>query len=457
MAESLVQTALRKLGPEGLVKQLSPEALATLRRSWEAWARPEQQAPPGRWRTWFVLAGRGFGKSRTGAEWCRRKALEMPGSHGALIAATAADARDVMALAMTSAWNGGLLDERDPGMPIYEPSKRKLTWKNGSTATLYSAEKPDRLRGPQHHWGWGDEIAAWQYRDAWDQFQFGLRLGDCAQACVTSTPRPIELIKQILKEATTVVSHGSTFDNHSNLDRYSLAELRRRYDGTRLGRQELYGHVLEDIEGALWSHDLIDLHRLRISPGGFRRIVVAIDPAGSAKKTADEAGIIVAGISDRGGRSERQGFLLEDLTGRYSPRDMIARAIAAYHHWGADRLVAEDNFGGQMIHDLVTLTDPTVAYRSVHASRGKIVRAEPVAALYEQGRIHHVGLFRELEDEMCSYAPLLSTISPGRMDALVWAITDLMLGESPVETTNDGWKPPPRAFSSEAADDGWGD
>lgn len=367
----------------------------------------------------------------------------MPGSHGALVGATAADVRDVMVRALITPWNGGALEE----IPVYEPSKRLVSWRNGTTATCYSADEPERLRGPQHHWGWGDEVGSWRYPDAWDQFQFGLRLGVRAQAIVTGTPRATELVKRILKLPSTVITSGTIYDNAHNLDASSVAEMKARYEGTRLGRQELLGELLEDVEGALWRHEMIDRARREAVPT-LIRVVVAVDPSGSAKRTADEAGIVVVGLGDCHclGRPDRHAFVLEDLTGRFNPRDMGQRAIDAYHRWQASRLVAEDNFGGKIVEDLVRLIDDTVAYRAVHASRGKIVRAEPVSALYEQGRVHHVGLHRELEDEMCGYAPLTSTESPGRLDALVWGITDLMLGESTASFGTETWAPPRRTF-----------
>jgi phage terminase large subunit-like protein len=388
------------------------------------------------------MAGRGFGKTRTGAEWARMKATTMPGSHGALVGATAADVRDVMVRALMSPWNGGQLDE----VPCYEPSKRLVTWRNGSTATTYSADEPERLRGPQHHWAWPDELGSWRYPDAWDQLQFGLRLGTRAQACVTGTPRATDLVKRILRLPSTVITRGSTFDNAANLDATSVQEMKDRYGGTRLGRQELMGELLEDVEGALWTHAMIERARRKDHPA-LSRIVVAVDPAGSAKRTADEAGIVVAGIGMCScmGEPAEHAFVLEDLTGRYSPRDMGSKAVDAYHRHQADRLVAEDNFGGQIVADLIALIDRRVAYQRVHASRGKMVRAEPVAALYEQGKVHHVGMFAEMEDEQCSYSGDPSDGSPGRLDALVWAITDLMLGE-PTASFGEGFKPPRRSF-----------
>lgn len=450
MSESLLQRALRKVRPEDLARQLTTRQQVELKYCWEAWARPEQLPPPGEWLVWLLLAGRGFGKSRTGAEWCRKKAKEMPGSHGALIGPTAADTRDVMVKALLACcppWEG----------VRYEPSKRSISWANGTTATIYSAEEPDRLRGPQHHWAWVDEIATWpKPEEVWDEgLMMGLRIGDRPQVMVTTTPRPIEILKRMVradhKQAIkpTVIVKGSTFDNAVNLSREFIQTMRDRYQGTRLGRQELEAELLDDVEGALWTHAVIDAARIQELTHELDRIVVAVDPSGSAKKTADTAGIVVAGTGHClcKGKPEIHAFVLEDLTGRFSPRDMGERAIDAYHRWRADRLVAEDNFGGKIIEDLVTLIDRRVAYRAVHASRGKLIRAEPVAALYEQRKVHHVGLYKDLEDEMCSYAPLISTESPGRMDALVWALTDLMLGTPPVHASS--WQGPAFTFGND--------
>ncbi len=439
MSSSLLRRVVAKRGAAAVVAALGAAgAMQSLPFEWSAWARPEQLPPQGDWLTWLLLAGRGFGKSRTGAEWVRAQAQAAPGSHGALIAPTAADARDVMVKALincTPEWEG----------LRYEPSKRALAWANGSTATLYSAEEPDRLRGPAHAWAWCDEIAAWPYvEEVWDMLQMTMRAGERPRVVVSTTPRPLPILRGdgkdgrrlgLMNMPSTAVTRGSTFDNADNLSPSFLASVKAQYDGTRLGRQEIYAEVLEDIEGALWNHAMIDKSRVREAPT-LKRVVVAVDPAGSAKKTADEAGIVVVGLGTDG-----HGYVLEDVTGRYSPRDMAELAIARYRHWKADRIVAEDNFGGKIVEDLMRLIDPRISYKAVHASRGKIVRAEPVAALYEQGKVHHVGLLSKLEDEICTYAPLVSTQSPGRMDALVWGVTDLMLGEPAASAKGSNTEP----------------
>lgn len=443
MSESLVEAAIRKYGIEHFVSLLSPEQQTQLRFEWAAWARPNQLAPDGDWSTWLFLAGRGFGKTRLGVEWMRSIAEENPAARIGIIAPTAADARDIVVEG-----ESGVMAKCPPWFyPVYEPSKRRITWPNGAQAAVYSAEEADRLRGPQHHAVLCDELASWDNADeVWDMMQFGLRLGGRPRVLVTTTPRPTDLIKRLVADKTTVITKGSTLDNRANLPKAFLQSIISKYEGTRLGRQEIYAELLDDVEGALWNYGMIEKCRVKVAPE-LTRIVVAIDPSGSAKKTADTAGIVVAGIGPCMclGRLDTHAFVLEDLTKRYSPRDMGEVAIAAYHKYHADRLVAEDNFGGKIIEDLVELIGQgRVSYKAVHASRGKIVRAEPVAALYEQGRVHHVGMFKGtdmdpgLEDEMCQYAPLTSTESPGRLDAMVWAITDLMLshpvtlGEGPI-------------------------
>jgi len=422
-----MQRAVERVGVAGVLEVVPRESHERLKYEWRAWARPEQLPPAGTWSTWFVLAGRGFGKTRCGAEWARAEVESGRRGRLALVAPTAADARDVM----TEGESGIMAISPRWFRPTYEPSKRRITWPNGAQATLYSADEPERLRGPQHDGAWADEPASWRYgQEAWDMLQFGLRLGTDPRAVVTGTPKPVKLVRELAKAPTTVVTRGSTYDNAPNLAGPFLEAIKARYEGTRLGRQELHAEILEDVEGALWTYGLIERARVRTAPHTWLRTVVAVDPSGSAKATADEAGIIAVrtAMCSCQGEPAIHAFVLEDVTGRYSPDEMGRRAVELYHRYACDRLVAEDNFGGKIIEDLIRLIDRRVAYRAVHASRGKIVRAEPVAALYEQGRVHHVGGFERLEDELCTYTPQVSS-SPGRMDALVWAITDLMLGE----------------------------
>lgn len=362
----------------------------------------------------------------------------MPGSHGALVGATAADVRDVMVRALLSPWNGGALLE----VPVYEPSKRLVTWKNGSTATCYSADEPERLRGPQHHWAWPDEIGSWRYEDAWDQLQFGLRLGVRAQACVTGTPRATELVKRILKLPSTVVTRGSTFDNANNLDAASVAEMKARYGGTRLGRQELLGELLEDVVGALWTLKMIDDTRVQTHPD-LVRVVVGVDPSGKSED-GDEQGIVVAGKGTDG-----HLYTLADRSTHGTPDAWGRRVVQAFVDFKADRIVGERNYGGDMVRHVIETAarqmDVKVSYEDAQATRGKVVRAEPVSALYEQGRAHHVGEFPQLEEQMREYVPE-NGVSPDRMDALVWAATNLMIGEPTAGFGTAAFKSIRRAF-----------
>lgn len=394
---------------------------------WQFWARPNQLPPAGSWLTWLVLAGRGFGKTRCGSEWVRSVACgQTPlaaGTHRriAIVAETAADARDVMVEG-----ESGILSVHPPDFrPLYEPSKRRLTWPNGAVATLYNAVEPDQLRGPQHDAAVCDELAKWRYaRETWDQLQFGLRLGHPRQV-VTTTPRPIPLLKEIIAAPNTAVTRGSTFDNRANLAPAFLAEVTRRYEGTRLGRQELNAEILDDLPGALWTREVIDKARVRQAPD-LQRIVVAIDPSGTGGDSddGDSIGIVIAGKGVDG-----RGYVLADRTCKLSPDGWGRRAVAAYREFKADRIIAERNFGGAMVEHVIRTVDRSVSYKEVVASRGKVARAEPVAALYEQGRVSHVGALPELEDQLCLMLPdgYAGEGSPDRADALVWALSELMV------------------------------
>lgn len=387
-------------------------------------ARDKQRPPDRDWFTWLILAGRGFGKTRTGAEWVRHKIEAGQCKRMALVAPTAADARDVMVEG-----ESGILAISPPGnRPVYEPSKRRLTWPSGAIATLYSADEPDRLRGPQHDGAWCDEIAAWRYPDAWDQLLFGLRLGQSPQICATTTPRPIPLVKSLLKDPKVAVTRGSTYENSANLAKTTLDELRNKYEGTRLGRQELNAEVLEDVEGALWSLDLIDANRVSVAPE-MTRIAVAIDPSGGDTEGHDEQGIVVCGKGKDG-----LGYVLGDYSVRETPNGWARAAVNAYLATQADVIVYEANYGGAMVlstlqnaADAMTkegLPTGNIRFQKVTAMRGKQLRAEPVVALYEQGRIKHVGGLPGLEQQMTHWVPDIGD-SPDRVDAMVWAITAL--------------------------------
>ena len=365
------------------------------------------------------MAGRGFGKTRCGAEWVRGMVESKQAGRIALVGPTAGDTRDVMVEGESGLLN--IFPTRD--RPIYEPSKRKVTFSNGAIAMLYSGEEPDRLRGPQHDAGWADEVAAWKYPDTWDMLQFGMRLGANPRQVVTTTPRPNKLVKDILKDPRTVVTRGSTFDNSENLAGPFLAAIKAKYEGTRLGRQELNAELLDDNPNALWKRSDIDKGRRKPSEcPAFRRVVVAVDPAVTQNEESDETGIVVAALGEDG-----RAYVLDDLTCKESPAGWAKVALQAYRDHKADRIVAETNQGGDMVETIFRSINATVSYQGVHASRGKYSRAEPVAALYEQGRVSHVGSLAALEDQMTDYDPQVASRSPDRMDALVWALTALML------------------------------
>jgi len=347
----------------------------------------------------------------------------------ALVAATAADARDVLVEG-----HSGILAVAPPWFrPVYEPSKRRLSWPNGAIATTFSAEEPERLRGPQHDAAVCDELGAWSRPETWDMLQFGLRLGANPRCLVATTPRPTKLIRELLaREGRDVaVTRGSTYENRANLAPGFFDQVIRKYEGTRLGRQELNAELLEDTPGALWSHGIIDAARQAAAPN-LARIVVAIDPAASSGEDADETGIIVAGKDAAG-----HGYVLADGSGHYMPTDWAKLAIALYRQHKADRIVAEVNNGGDMVEATIRMVDPNVPYTAVRATRGKVVRAEPVAALYEQGRVHHVGAFAALEDQMCGFTTDFDRVkagfSPDRVDALCWSMTDLLVEPMPGE------------------------
>lgn len=390
--------------------------LPLLRFDWSFWRRPNQALPGGDWITWLILAGRGYGKTRTGAEtvreWVRRGHQFVN-----LIGATADDARDIMIEG-----ESGILAICPRGeRPTYVPSKRRLEWPNGAVSLIFTADEPERLRGKQGEKLWCDELAAWRYPEAWDQASLGLRLGTAPQAVVTTTPRPTALVKALIAAPSTHVTRGSTYDNRANLAGAFLQQIVTRYEGTRLGRQELNAEILEDNPGALWNRAQIDATRLAHAPDLYR-IVVGVDPAVTSNEDSDLTGIVVAG---RDRQTPPHFYVLEDLSLIASPDKWGQAAVNAYYKHAADRVVAETNQGGDMVESIIRHRDANVAYTGVRASKGKATRAEPIAALYEQSRVHHVGALPRLEDEMCDWDPATSAKSPDRMDALVWAITEL--------------------------------
>lgn len=410
---------------------LSDKECEALVNDWRFLARDSQLAPDGDWQTWLILAGRGFGKTRTGAEWVRER-VKAGTKRIHLIAPTASDARDVMVEGesgiLSVCWAGDKTITGEPiGRPSYEPSKRRLTWANGAVATLFSAEEPERLRGPQSEAMWCDELAAWKYlRDTWDMAMFGLRLGSKPQAIITTTPKPLKIFRELIADPKTVVTRGSTFDNAANLAGTFLKAVRDKYEGTRLGRQELYAEVMEEAEGALWTRAMIDAAHYRGELPEMARIVISVDPAITANEESAETGIIAAGLGCDG-----IGYVLKDVSGRYSPGDWAKRAIALFDAFGADRVVAEGNQGGEMVRHTIQTERRNAPVTIVHASRGKAARAEPVSALYEQNKVRHAGHLAALEDQLVTWEPLSGMPSPDRLDALVWAITELMVKSQP--------------------------
>lgn len=405
----------------------SPVERASLegRMAWLEKARPTQITPESLWKVWLILAGRGWGKTRTGAEDVAWYGQRFPGSRIAIVAPTYADARDtciegdsglraVLPNGVVEAWNRSI---------------GELTLVNGTRYKLFGAEEPERLRGPQHHRAWADELGAWKRAETWDQLMFGLRLGDDPRVVVTTTPKPNPLVRGIAARDDVYITRGSTFENADNLAASALDDFRRRYEGTRLGRQELYAEILDDVPGALWTRAMID--NARVTPDKLpemSRVCVAVDPSGAASaddEGADEIGIVVVGRGVDG-----RGYVLEDASCRLSPEGWARRAVTAYHRWSADRIVAERNYGGAMVSAVIRSVDRSVSFKEVVASRGKTVRAEPVAALYEQGRVSHAGLFDELETQMMAFTAggYVGEGSPDRADAAVWGLTEVMLG-----------------------------
>ena len=368
----------------------------------------------------MFLAGRGAGKTRTAAEWLAWKAISNENTRWAIVAPTHADARDTCVEGESGILN--ILKEFGV-LKDYNRSISEIFLTNRSRIKLFSGEEPDRLRGPQFHGGWFDELAAFKRPDAWDQYQFGARLGQHPQTIVTTTPRPTKLIKDLVDRKGVHVVRGSTFDNAKNLAPSALAELKLRYENTRLGRQELYGEILDTVEGALWTREMIERARVTDIPP-LIRIVVAIDPAVTNNANSDETGIVAAGIT-----SDNHYYVLSDKSLKASPDAWARQAVNLYHDLGADKIIAETNNGGDMVTLLIKQVDHSAPVKKVTATRGKQLRAEPISSLYEQGRVHHHGYFAELETQMCEWTPI-SSESPDRLDALVWAITELNSGSS---------------------------
>lgn len=393
---------------------------------WLLRARDAQLPPPGDWRIWLILGGRGSGKTRAGAEWVNGMALGLPPftkkpcGHIALVGETLADAREVMVDGPS-----GILSVSRISRPRYEATRRRLLWDNGAVASLYSSEDPDSLRGPQFDAAWCDELAKWKHpQETWDMLQFGLRLGERPRQVVTTTPRSVPLLKALLADRLLAMTHMRTAENAANLAAGFLESINRRYAGTRLGRQELDGELIEERSGALWSRELIESCFEAQAPE-LERIVVAVDPPASANRAFDACGIVVAGRDANGFAHVLADASMEQA----KPHQWARRAIALYNTYRADAIIAEVNQGGEMVAAVLAAEDPSVPVVMRRATRGKWLRAEPIAALYEQGRVRHAGRFPALEDEMCDFAPdgLSNGRSPDRLDAMVWALGELLL------------------------------
>ena len=389
-----------------------------LRLKWINMARPKQLTPHGEWSIWLILAGRGWGKTLTGAQDMAWFGLSNPESRIAIIAPTFADGRDTC----VEGESGLLSILNDETIANYNRSLGEVVLHNGSRFKTFSADSPERLRGPQHHRAWCDELGSWKYTETWAQLMFGLRLGQNPKVVITTTPKPIPIIKELAKRKDVLVTSGSTFENEKNLADAAVVALRERYAGTRLGRQELFAEILEDVEGSLWSRDMLQSAMLKFNEKlpDFKRVVVAVDPAVTANKDSNETGIVICATDHKG-----QYYVLNDISGVYTPDTWAKKTVEAYESYKADKVIAEVNNGGDLVQKVVKTVDPNVNYKAVRATRGKFVRAEPIAALYEQKRVKHVNRFSLLEDQLCTYNPEISSISPDRLDALVWGLTEL--------------------------------
>ncbi|MGO4704534.1 DNA-packaging protein [Microvirga sp. 2MCAF38] len=429
---AILSALWRKKKLDEATRALSKADLRKILHHWPLHCRNEQRLPGlvrarDPWNIWLMLGGRGAGKTRTGAEWVRGIALGEPDfaepalGRIALVGETFADARNVMVEGPAGILAVHTRRER----PSWSPSLRKLEWPNGSVAHVFSAEDPDSLRGPQFEAAWADELAKWRYvEETWDMLQFGMRLGTHPRQMVTTTPRPIPLIKRFLADPSVVVTRAKTADNAANLAPAFLETVVGRYGGTRLGRQELDGEIIEDRPDALWNRGLIEQSRVSVAPT-LARIVIAVDPPATSSRRADACGIVAVGLDHSG-----TAYVLADETAsRLKPPEWAAKAVGLYHRLQADALVVETNQGGEMVTSVIREVDASVPVKAVRATRGKYLRAEPVSVLYAQGRVHHVGAMPDLEDELCDFGPagLTSNRSPDRMDALVWGLTELML------------------------------
>ncbi len=400
------------------LKSFSKEELAALKYRWEFWARPNQLPPKGPWRKWLIRAGRGFGKSRSASEWIRNQVETNQARRIAFVGPTVKDVREFMIEG-----DSGILAISHPEfMPTWQPSICRITWPNGAKATTFSADEPERLRGQNLDAAWADELASWRRPQAWDMLMLGLRIGDNPRCVVSTTPKPLPHIKKLIADPSCVESRGSTYDNRTNLAVGFFEDIVSLYEGTRIGRQELHAEILDDNPGALWKRDWIEEGRVQQAPD-MLKVVVSIDPAAKSNEESDETGIVVVGFGVDGA-----WYILDDLSLRGTPDEWGRAAATAFYRHEADRVVAEVNQGGEMVEFTMATVDPRIPFDSIHASRAKRVRAEPVSALSEQGRIHHVGTFPILEDQLCEWDPMdTRSPSPDRLDAMVHGVTYMMV------------------------------
>jgi phage terminase large subunit-like protein len=415
-----------------ILEQLPDEVVLDLLYDWDIWARDKQRLPEGSWYVWLILSGRGFGKTRIGAETCRkwvtRAAERRRPIRLALIAETAADARDVLVEG-----ESGILRISHPDfMPKYEPSKRRVTWPDGSMGILFAGNEPDQLRGPQFDKAWADELAKFQYpKETWDNLEYALRLGTEPQVVVTTTPRPIPIIKGFLKDPMCIVTTGSSYENQANLAPAFIKRVIQKHEGTRLGQQEIHAKILDDIQGALWTYKMFEDNRAKLPlMEDWLRVVVGVDPSVSATKKSDEVGIVVAMMGYDPILNKKFGYVVKDASAVMTPLEWAKVTVKVFKDWHGDRIVAEKNNGGDLVDVNIRTVDQNVPIKLVSASRGKHVRAEPIAALYEQGLIKHCGQFPELEEQLTNFnrEGYAGDDSPDRADALIWSLTELMLG-----------------------------
>ena len=413
---------------EEYIMNLELSELFYITYTWESgWARENQCEPLGNWIYWLILAGRGWGKTYTASQWIRKRIDNLESKHIALVAPRAADIRDIMIEGQS-----GILEVFPPHQrPLYEPSKRRITFYTGATAITYSGDEPDQLRGPNIDSFWCDELASCRYqKEIMDMLSFCLRIGKNPRGIITTTPRPTKTIKDLVKDLNVHITRGTTYENRDNLSPVFFSTIIEKYEKTRIGQQEIYGKILDDNPKALWKSGQIEDSRVSKHPE-LRRIVIGVDPAITSNKNSDETGIIAVGKG-----TDSHFYVLDDKSCRETPAKWGKEVIAVYYKLKADRVIAEVNQGGDMVEYIIKGIDPHISYKSVRATRGKQLRAEPIAALYEQNRVHHVGTFPDLETQMVEWDPENDTESPDRMDALVWAITELMGGPTSINKYN---------------------